>query len=150
MTRPPPSPPPRDWDKELAQIDKLIASQPAPVPAPPVPGRVPPPAGSGVPSRSRDRTWATWLRVLLGVLLAAAMTQWPYGHSCGLRLFVFLGAVGVVSVAGLWGALSSWRRRMGLAHTVSLLVLGWGLALAAGAVLPRIGYARTALPWLCP
>ena len=143
----------RDWDKELADIDKVIArsqgSGPSHVPttrATPVGvGRV----ETGGPAPSRLAVAATWLRVILGLLLAVGITQWPYFNACGLNLAMYLGAIGTVIVAGLWSAVSSWRRRMGLAHLLSLLVLLWGLMLAAREVLPRIGYARHARTWSC-
>ena len=34
-------------------------------------------------------------------------------------------------------------------HTLALLLLLWGIALAAGQVLPRIGYAAARLSWHC-
>jgi hypothetical protein len=37
-----------------------------------------------------------------------------------------------------------------VAHTLSLLVLLWGLVLAAREVLPRTGYARHVRTWSCP
>jgi hypothetical protein len=43
----------------------------------------------------------------------------------------------------------SWRRRQGWAHTVGVLTLLAGLGLVAMAVLPRLGYAKVTLPWLC-
>lgn len=145
------SPLERDWDKELADIDKVIARTPATGPAP-----VPAPVGKGgspalaAPPRTRKAALGTWLQVLLGGVLAVAMTQWPYAHACGVKLFLYLGAAGVVVLAGLWGAGSSWRRRMGLAHTVALIVTLWGLVTVAREVLPRIGYAKQALEWTCP
>ncbi len=140
----------RDWDKEMAEIDKVIARGPAPtgaaapVPAAPSSGRTLPAPGG------RKAALGTWFQVLLGGLLAAGMTQWPYSHGCGLWLFLYLGAAGVVVIAGLWGALSSWRRRMGLAHTMAMLVVLAGLVLVAREVLPRTGYARQSASWLCP
>ncbi|HEX9894176.1 MAG TPA: hypothetical protein VGA78_09625 [Gemmatimonadales bacterium] len=152
---------PRDWDKELAEIDKLMSKQPAQVPAlagapgalpatrgpSPQPGR---PQASGPAPVTRKARFATWFQVLLGAVAGAAMTQWPYANSCGVGLFLYLGAAGVVSLAGLWGSLSSWRRRMGLAHSLSLLVTLWGLLLVGAVVLPRIGYATQAATWFCP
>lgn len=147
------SPEPRDWDKELAEIDRLMAATP---PAQAKGGRDQPgvpaagPARPAPPARAGRRSAiGAWVRVGLGVVLAAAMTQWPYVHSCGLALFLYLGAVGVVLVAGGWAAVSSWRQRMGFAHVVSLLVMLWALILAAAVVLPRVGYAREAAAWWC-
>lgn len=140
----------RDWDKELAAIDKVMARAPAQLPAQ---------GGAGVPIArgaaavnvvGRKAAFFTWLRVFLAVLVAGAMTQWPYSYACGLHLFAYLGAVGGVIVAGLWSGVTSWQRRMGLAHTISLLVTLWGLVLAAAQVLPRIGYARHVAQWWCP
>jgi len=53
-------------------------------------------------------------------------------------------------LAGVWSSMSSWKRRMGLAHLLSLGLVMWGLALAAGVVLPRIGYANQSAAWFCP
>lgn len=148
---------PRDWDKELADIDKIIAGTPPAKLAPPSGGaaaaapvsRAPSGAPSGGSVARRDRL-ATWFRVGLGVALGAAMTQWPYFHACGTALFLYLGASGVVVLSGLWGAMTAWRRRMGLAHVMALLVTLWGGVLVAGIVLPRIGYAKGAAVWWCP
>ena len=143
---------PRDWDKELADIDKVIARTPAgpASPAPPATAGGPaPPARGGGGAAGRLGTFTTWLRVLLGLTLAVGITQWPYPTACGLNLAVYLGAIGTVIVAGLWSSISSWRRRLGLAHALSLLELLWGLILAAREILPRAGYARHARTWSC-
>src|SRR5262245_9488807 len=144
----PPNDKPRDWDKELAEVDRLIAAgEPSAARAPVLlPGSPPPvaqPAGS-----TRDRVF-TWIRLTLGISLGVAITQWPYVHGCGFALFAYLGAVTTVSVAGAWTAISSWRSRSAWAHSVSIGLLFWGLALAAREVLPRIGYAKEAATWLC-
>ena len=146
------SPPERDWDKELAEIDKVMARSPAPsgLPAPVPAAQGQAPRAISAPAGGRKAVLWTWMQVILGGLLAGGMTQWPYAHNCGITLFLYLGAAGVVVVAGLWGALSSWRRKMGLAHTLALLVTLMGMALVAHEVLPRVGYARQALTWLCP
>jgi hypothetical protein len=140
---------PRDWDKELAEIDKVIAKAPAGgagAPAGAVSrGAIPAPAGGAGPLA----TFTTWLRVLLGLFLAVGMTQWPYPNACGLNLAVYLGAISTVMVAGLWSSVSSWRRRLGLAHTLSVLVFLWGAILAARELLPRVGYAKQARTWSC-
>ena len=150
---------PRDWDKEMAEIDKLMAQPPAaqlpakagapPQPAPRPSAGAPPPVVAGAPV-SRKAIFATWLKVILAAVAAGAMTRWPYAHACGMGLFLYLGATGVIALAGVTSAISTWKRRMGLAHTVSLLVMLWGLGLSAAVVLPRIGYAKTAATWFCP
>jgi hypothetical protein len=65
-------------------------------------------------------------------------------------LLLYLGVVGVVVLAGFWSAVVSWRRRIGLAHIMSLAVIVAGLGIATATILPRIGYAREALTWSCP
>jgi hypothetical protein len=144
---------PRDWDKELADIDKAIARMPAPAAAPaaasagvtsaPAPARVPPPAAT------RRETTTTWLRVLLAALLAAALPYWPYARGCGLWLDLYLGAAAMVVVAGVWASISAWQRRRARAHVVALLIVFWGVGLLAAEVLPRVGYARHAARWTC-
>ncbi len=145
---------PRDWDKELAAIDKVIAKQPvgSAAPAPAAAGRSAPAAAGpalGAGSGGKLATFTTWLRVLLGLALAVGITQWPYANACGFNLAVYLGAIATVVVAGLWSSVTSWQRRLGLAHFLSLAVLLWGLVLAAREVLPRVGYARAARTWTC-
>ena len=153
--------PPRDWDKELAQIDKLIATggaagagAGAQVPAAPPSAAAAPraarapaaaPAGPG-----RRAAFFTWLRLLLGLALGVGITQWPYMRGCGVPLFGYLVAVAGVAVAGLWSAVSSWRSRSALAHTLSVALFCWGGVLAAREVLPRVGYAKTTANWFCP
>jgi hypothetical protein len=143
---------PRDWDREMAEIDKVIAKGgavgPAPVPAARTAGASPAPGGPGAVV-SRKQALTTWIRALLGILLVGGILQWPYAHRCGLGLMLYLGASGTVVVAGLWTMVVSWRRRQGWAHTVGVLTLLAGMGLVAMAVLPRLGYAKVALPWLC-
>lgn len=136
---------PRDWDKELAAIDKAMARAPAPTAGAPV-------ATKPVESPAlvtRRAVLATWLRVLLGLVLAGAMTQWPYAHECGVELYFYLAAAFTVIVAGIWSGISSWYRRLGWAHTLSLMVALWGIFLAGREILPRIGYAKHIAYWVC-
>lgn len=141
---------PRDWDKEMADIDKVIAKG----------GSVP--TQSNVPAARSASSGAmtggaggrlavatTWFRVILGLLLAVGITQWPYANACGLNLAMYLGAIATVIVAGLWSTVSSWNRRLGFAHILSLGVLLWGLVLGAREVLPRIGYSQQVRTWSC-
>jgi hypothetical protein len=90
-----------------------------------------------------------WARVLLGIVLGGMMTQWPYPHGCGLPLAEYLGAAAMVMVAGVWIAAASWSLRSPPSHILALLIVLWGIALAAGEVLPRIGYAAARLNWHC-
>jgi hypothetical protein len=149
----------RDWDREMAEVDKLLAKLPAADPslgrgAAPSPARQGP-AGAGLAGTAAGHTTAadhlgTWIKVGLGLLVGIGMIFWPYSHACGFRLWFYLGAAGTVVVAGVWSSISSWRSRLGLAHTLSQGLIIWGLVLAAGEVLPRIGYAKDAATWLCP
>jgi hypothetical protein len=145
---------PRDWDRELAAIDKVIQKTPA-VPGPANAGAAPArnaprPAPPAPPVVSKGAAFSTWLRVLLVLALAAAVPFWPYPHGCGVNLFIYLAVAGLLVIAGIWGAISSWRRYLARAHTISILVILWGLALVASEVLPRVGYAAQRAQWTCP
>lgn len=173
----------RDWEKELAKIDKQLESlsddallPPSEAPAggapggrapastvPPgrpaaggaagAPARTRPPGGDVVtPQQERTRTLGVALRLLLAAALALGMLFWPYKATCGLDLLGYLAAVGVVVVAGSWSAVWSWRHRSARAHVAALILVGWGLALAAAEVLPRVGYAQAdpaRTLWVC-
>jgi hypothetical protein len=92
---------------------------------------------------------AVWSCVGLGVLLGAALPQWPYAKACGWWLALYMAAVEIVVVAGIWGARVSWKSRLGFAHTIAVCTIMWGLALTAQEVLPRVGYAKVRLAWRC-
>ncbi|MGH7590399.1 MAG: hypothetical protein ACREL2_03090 [Gemmatimonadales bacterium] len=146
---------PRDWDKELAAIDREIAKLPDPKLGSPPAGRptgtpaAAPAAAPVVASPGARAFLGAWVRVLFGAAIALGVLSWPYGHLCGWSLYGYLGAVLVVIVAGVWNVLATWKRRMGAAHGVAIVVLITGLILAAQAILPRIGYAKQALSWMC-
>jgi hypothetical protein len=95
------------------------------------------------------RPGAVWGSVSLGVLLGAALPEWPYDRACGSWLMLYLSAVSLVMIAGLWGARVSWRGRIGWAHVLAVITIIWGLALTAHEVLPRVGYAKARLAWRC-
>lgn len=138
---------PRDWDREMADIDRM-ADQQRGTPA----GGIPPAPGSGPyapPPARRGPVALTWFWVLLAVALAVALPLWPYQRACGLKLFFYLGAVVVTLVIAIVGALASWGNRRGFAHVLSLLVVLWVGAVAAHEVLPRIGYSKASLVWMC-
>ena len=143
---------PRDWDKEMADIDKVIAKGGGVPSAGNAPvARIPSGGGAALAGGGgRFAVATTWFRVILGLLLAVGISQWPYSNACGLNLAMYLGAIATVIVAGLWSSVSSWNRRLGFAHFLSLLVLLWGITLAAREVLPRTGYARQMRTWSCP
>lgn len=150
--------PPRDWDKELAEIDRAIdKGGPPPGAAGRVPALPPGPAGrparvpaAGAPAVARRSVAMTWFWVVLALLLAAALPLWPYGNQCGLQLFFYLGAAALALLAGAAGAVSSWATHRGLAHVLSLLVVIWAGVMGAREVLPRVGYAGETRVWLCP
>ena len=135
---------PRNWDKELSDIDKAIARQPAP-PAAPVGGAGKPPAFS-----QKRFVALTWFWTGLALILALALPLWPNDKSCGLRLVFYLGAAVIALLMGGLGALASWSHRRGLAHLLSLLVIVWAGVMAVREILPRVGYARQELHWTCP
>ena len=135
---------PRDWDKELADIDRAIARQPAPA------GGAPVPAGRPPTSTARRFVALTWFWSGLALVLGVALAFWPYDRNCGIRLIFFLGAGGLALLAGVLGALTSWAHHRGLAHLLSLLVIIWAAVMIMREILPRAGYARESRDWTCP
>ncbi|HXM39393.1 MAG TPA: hypothetical protein VN908_12140 [Gemmatimonadales bacterium] len=148
----------RDWDREMREVDKLLKKLPEAdptlgrgVPTVPVYPRSPAGHAPDMPGRARGRDWlSTWFRVGLGLVLGIGMLAWPYTHGCGLKLIFYLIGATTVIVAGVWSAISSWKRRLGLAHALSFGLIIWGLVLAAREVLPRVGYAKNEAPFFCP
>jgi len=150
----------RDWDREMREVDRLLAKLPEADPAlgrgvPTVPVSPRPGLGVGAggtlpASPARGRAWiTTWMRVGLGLALAIGMLVWPYSHACGLKLVFYLIGATAVTVAGVWSALTSWKRRLGIAHTLSIILIIWGLGLADRQLLPRL-YGKTPVPFFCP
>lgn len=161
-----------DWEKELARIDKQLESLSDDALLPPAKeapkggakpvavaaGRTPA-ARAGLtggseptPQQLRTRTLGVAARLVLATAVAIGVLFWPYEARCGAGLAGYLGAVGVVALAGAWSAVWSWRHRSARAHVVALVLVGWGLALAAAEVLPRVGYAKadpTRALWVC-
>ena len=133
---------PRDWDKELANIDRAIARQPAPAPVAPAPVAHPVP-------RRRFIALA-WFWTVLAIVLGIALVLWPYDKNCGIRLVFFLGAALLAIIMALLGAFASWAHRQGVAMVLSLLVIVWAGVMAAREILPRTGYARESRGWTCP
>jgi putative flippase GtrA len=131
-----------DWDSKLAKIDKqleslsddqLIGKG----------GRVTTPTQTQDIERLKKETstFGVFARLVLSVLLAIGIIFWPYASRCGIGLAAYLGAVTAVVASGVWSAVWTFRHRTGRVHTLSLLLILWGLVLAATEILPRTGYA---------
>ncbi len=74
----------------------------------------------------------------LGVLLSAAMPYWPYALGWSWGLLLYVSAVALVVVTGIWGAKLTWDARLPAAHTVAVCTVFWGLGLLAVEAVPRI------------
>jgi hypothetical protein len=144
----------RDWDKEMAKIDKQLSSMSdddlaARSSPPPAGARAAAPAArepGAAPSRL-----GVILRVGLAVALSIGLLFWPYAARCGFGLAGYLASVAVVVAAGSWAGIATWKARAGRMHILSLAVVAWGIALAAVETLPRIGYAKdpARVTWMC-
>jgi hypothetical protein len=134
---------PRDWDREMADIDRAIAKQQPATGGPVQPGRPP------VPPQRRFVA-LTWFWTAIALLLGLALLLWPFDRNCGIRLIFFIGAGGLALLAGVLGALNSWAHHRGLAHLLSLLVIGFAAVMLMREILPRAGYAKEARDWTCP
>lgn len=143
----------RDWDAEMRKIDQQIASLPAQGAAP---ARAPAAPASAAPlaaPRQETSTLGVMARLALACVLGVAIMFWPYGAKCGFGLAAYLASVTTLVVAGVWASVWTWKHRAAKAHTVSLLLVTWGLVLAAADVLPRLGYAKPSAThpanWTC-
>ena len=143
-----------DWDKELKKIDRqleslsdeeLIASSSAKTPAE---------RAKVQAVRRETSTLGVFARLVLAVALAVGVLFWPYAARCGAGLFAYLAVTGAVVGAGVWTSVWTWRHRSARAHLLSLLLVVWGVVLAAVEVLPRVGYAKSDAQhpaiWMCP
>lgn len=143
----------RDWDKELAKIDKQLASLPDEELAPPAPQgtgmprgvaapavRAAPAAAPIAPGAGKAKLWA-YSKLSVAVAAGVGVWFWPWAARCGLPLAGLVSAGALVAVLGAWSAAGTWRQRMGRAHVLSLLVIASAAVLVAREVLPRVGYA---------
>jgi hypothetical protein len=143
----------KNWDKELAKIDKQLESMADETLLPTAAATTPEAKAQVRAEQSRTRTLGVLLRLVLAVGLGIGIVFWPYDHRCGLALVGYLASVGVVIGSGVWSAIWSWRHRSARAHVLSLLIVVWGSLLAAQEILPRVGYAKddpTRVGWGCP
>ena len=153
----------RDWDKELAKVDKQLASlSDQQLLKPDATGRKAEPsqpsakgkAAVAEPKPERTTTsFGVYGRLLLSLAAGVCMIAWPYEARCGVGLAGYLAAVGVVTASGFWSAVWTFRHRAPRAHMLALLIALWGLTLAAIEVLPRVGYAiptdKHPATWTC-
>ncbi len=148
----------RDWDKELAEIDRLMgadkpaAPDPAPKSGPPAaPAERAPAARSTGPATARPTVGAlrAWLVALLGPVGAAALAVWPYHNECGTGLLLYLVGVLAIFGAAIWTMRLAWVSRRATVMILGILTLLAACALAALEISPRVGYARASLTWTC-
>jgi hypothetical protein len=142
----------RDWDAEMRKLDQQIASIPSQG-ATPVRAQAQAAAAQVPQSRPETSTFGVMARLALACALGVAIVYWPYNARCGVGLAGYLGAVATLIVAGAWASIWTWKHRAAKAHTVSLLLVTWGIVLAAADVLPRVGYAKPSAnhpaTWTC-
>jgi hypothetical protein len=139
----------RDWEKELAKIDKQLESVSDAQLFPEKKSASPAQQAQVASDRATTPSWPAIVRLALSVALGVGILFWPYANRCGIGLAGYLAVVTAVATSGLWSAVWTWRHRTGRAHALSILLIVWGLVLGATEVLPRIGYAKQALPWSC-
>jgi len=145
-----------NWTSELKKIERAFDGLP---PAPPVPSPAQLKQRRASERRTLERTLerqertamviGTGGRFLLVFALSAAINFWPYGHACGFGLFTYMFAELLIIVGGLWTVAWTWRHRMPRGHAVAMVMVGWGIALIAAQVLPRVAYAAEAAHWFC-
>lgn len=139
----------RDWDKEMAKIDKQLESASDAQLFPQKKDASPQQQAQVAVKQETTKSWPAILRLGLSVVLGVGILFWPYANRCGLGLSGYLLAVSAVAGSGIWSAVWTWRHRAGRAHTLSILLLLWGLVLGATEILPRVGYAKQKLLWSC-
>jgi hypothetical protein len=139
----------RDWEAEMAKIDRQISAtspeklaamsgpQPAAVERKALPAGKP--AGGTV---HQHKPMAAWARLLLGLALGVGMLFWPYPARCGPWLGLYLLGVTVLTAGGVWASVWTWRHRTPRAHLLALLLILEGLVLGGLQILPRAGYAK--------
>ena len=132
----------RNWDAELKKIDRQLESVSDEAMFPTKTAKGAPAKAQAADLQKTTTTWGVFLRLALTVALGVGMVWWPYSARCGLGLAGYLGAVTALVVSGVWSSVWTFRHRAAKAHTLSLLLVMWGLVLGSIEVLPRTGYAK--------
>jgi len=143
----------KNWDSELKKIDRMLegASDEALLPA--KTAKTPQARADMVEKQRTTSTLGVMARLVLATALGIGMLFWPYDAKCGVGLLGYLAATGVLTAAGVWSSIWTWRHRSSRGHILSLLLILWGGVLAAIEILPRSGYAKpdpNRPGWSCP
>ena len=131
----------RDWDAEMAKIDRQIAAT-SPEKLAAAERKALPAAKSPGGAVHQHKPMAAWARLLLGLALGVAMLFWPYPARCGPWLGLYLLGVTVLTAGGVWASVWTWRHRTPRAHLLALLLILEGLVLGGLQILPKTGYAK--------
>jgi len=131
----------RDWEAEMKKIDRQMEKVSDKAILPPPANATPVQRAAAADMQKTTSTFGVFARLSLAVALGVGIIFWPYSARCGVGLAAYLGAVGALVVGGVWSSIWTWRHRAARAHLLSLLLVTWGIVLAATDVLPRVGYA---------
>ena len=133
-----------DWNVELRKLVREYDG----LPPEPTPARVRATRAAAIRDKEREAAVgamiATWSRLLLVIALATAMWWWPYGRSCGLPLYGFVGSVSVVVLGSIWTAARAWRARLALPHVIAMALLLAASGIVAAEAIPRLGHGTLA------
>ena len=143
----------KNWEEEMKKIDRKLESISDEALLPAKTAATPAAKAVAVEKQASTRTLGVMLRLILTLALGVGILFWPYGTRCGLPLFGYLASAGLITVAGVWSAVWTWRHRSSRGHALALVLTLWGAVIAASEILPRVGYAKPteARPavWLC-
>lgn len=131
-----------DWNRTLREIEREYDGLPPTPSAGSLRAKKAAEESAKEASRRRRDRMLVFLRLIPVLALSVGIVYWPYYARCGLELAGYLGAVVTVALGGMWIAATTWRCRMPLIHTLAMLIVGWGIVMAAREVLPRVGYAK--------
>ena len=143
----------KDWDSELKKIDRMLEGASDEALLPVKSAKTPQAKAEAVAKQQSTSTLGVMARLVLATALGVGMVFWPYDARCGVGLAGYLAATGVVTAAGVWSSIWTWRHRSSRGHVLSLLLVLWGGLLAAIEILPRSGYAKpdpNRPGWSCP